>query len=387
MTNPVIQPSFGAGELSPSLFGRVDLAKYRSGVQVARNMFVDYRGGLSTRSGTAFVALGGDMGNPIRLLPFQFSTLANYMLEFGQRYMRVHQDGAPLLNPDGSIYSIPTPYAAVDLPLLKFTQSADVLTLTHPAYPPLDLTRSGSAAPYVFALVPAVFAVVTAAPTITNVQDQVGGTTTYRYVATATASDTGEESLASAPMATTTAAIMSQDGNEFCTVIVAPQPNIALWNFYRQQESPNAAPDISSLYGFVGSSTGLVFQDHNGVPDFTKTPPLPADPFANGQITSITVTDGGSGYDATTTIGITDPTGAGFSGFPVLGSGGSILSIAIQSGGFNYTAPVLAISGPGTGAAIASVASTTGAAFVANLPTDYQAPQGPDAGGSEGAGF
>src|SRR5215204_3973252 len=32
-----------------------------------------------------------------------------------------------------------------DLPRLKFTQSADTMTLTHPGYAPRDLTRSGHA--------------------------------------------------------------------------------------------------------------------------------------------------------------------------------------------------------------------------------------------------
>ena len=37
MGNSVIQPSFTGGELSPSLYGRVDLAKYQTSLKTCRN--------------------------------------------------------------------------------------------------------------------------------------------------------------------------------------------------------------------------------------------------------------------------------------------------------------------------------------------------------------
>jgi hypothetical protein len=52
LTTNVIQGSFAAGELSPSLFAHVDLAKYHTGAALLRNFFVDYRGGVSNRPGT-----------------------------------------------------------------------------------------------------------------------------------------------------------------------------------------------------------------------------------------------------------------------------------------------------------------------------------------------
>jgi len=56
MGQPTIQPSFAAGELAPSLFARIDLAKFHVGLALARNFYVDYRGGASNRPGT--MALG-----------------------------------------------------------------------------------------------------------------------------------------------------------------------------------------------------------------------------------------------------------------------------------------------------------------------------------------
>lgn len=41
-------------------------------------------------------------------------------------------------------YEIPTPYAAADLFAIHYTQSADVMTLVHPNYPPAELRRLGA---------------------------------------------------------------------------------------------------------------------------------------------------------------------------------------------------------------------------------------------------
>lgn len=106
MSQNVIQTSFNAGELSPNLYAHVDLAKYHSGVALARNFFVDYRGGLSTRQGFAFCAQCKDSSRNVRLIPFQFSTVQTYMLEFGHNYIRFYIEGAPVLETAETILGI-----------------------------------------------------------------------------------------------------------------------------------------------------------------------------------------------------------------------------------------------------------------------------------------
>ncbi len=44
------------------------------------------------------------------------------------------------------IYEIPTPYALADLDRLRFTQSADVITITHSGYDTMELRRTGHTA-------------------------------------------------------------------------------------------------------------------------------------------------------------------------------------------------------------------------------------------------
>ncbi len=50
-----IQSAFSAGEISPELYGEVDLKKISSAATTMRNMFPQYRGGAVSRGGMAFV--------------------------------------------------------------------------------------------------------------------------------------------------------------------------------------------------------------------------------------------------------------------------------------------------------------------------------------------
>src|ERR1700742_142980 len=101
-----IKPSFVAGELSPSIWGRVDYAKWNIGASVMRNMFVNYRGPASSRAGTLYCATSltpaSAFSLPPRLITFQFNIFQAYVLEFGanalgQTYMRVIANGGAVL--------------------------------------------------------------------------------------------------------------------------------------------------------------------------------------------------------------------------------------------------------------------------------------------------
>lgn len=97
MTQSKIQPAFHTGEVSPSLYARVDLAKYHTGAATVRNFFVDYRGGLSSRNGTKYVLQCKNSASAVRLIPFQASTGVGYVLEFGQSYIRFFANGSPIV--------------------------------------------------------------------------------------------------------------------------------------------------------------------------------------------------------------------------------------------------------------------------------------------------
>ena len=93
-----MQPSFTAGELSPSLYARVDLTKYQTGLKTAKNVFVYPHGGVANRAGLEFCDEVKDSSKVTRLIPFQFNTEQNYVLEFGAEYMRVLKDGQQVLS-------------------------------------------------------------------------------------------------------------------------------------------------------------------------------------------------------------------------------------------------------------------------------------------------
>ena len=84
--------NFTGGELSPRLDGRNDIAKYNSGCKTLENMIVYPHGSASRRSGTQFVAEVKDSTKKTRLIPFEFSTVQTYILEFGDQYIRFYKD-------------------------------------------------------------------------------------------------------------------------------------------------------------------------------------------------------------------------------------------------------------------------------------------------------
>src|SRR3546814_10905866 len=62
-----VQTNFTAGEVTPLLHARTDLAKYANGARTLTNALVLPHGGATRRSGTRFVAEAKTADGPIRL--------------------------------------------------------------------------------------------------------------------------------------------------------------------------------------------------------------------------------------------------------------------------------------------------------------------------------
>lgn len=142
----VLQPSFTSGELSPSLFARIDLERYYTGLRTCRNFIVLPHGGVVNRPGWRFCDSTKNHLKKSRLVDFIFSSTQAYILEFGEGYIRFHARGAMLVYPEGDPNAgqpveVATPYAESDLPELTFTQSADVMTICHTGHYPRQLKR------------------------------------------------------------------------------------------------------------------------------------------------------------------------------------------------------------------------------------------------------
>ena len=132
--------SFNAGELSPKMDARVDLAKYGTGCRTVENAIVGLYGEAERRPGTQFIAEVKDSAKKVRLVDFQFSTTTTFTLEVGDGYVRFYSNGVRVMDgPDP--YEIVSPYEVDDLFQIQFAQTNDVAYLTHPSYPVHKLSR------------------------------------------------------------------------------------------------------------------------------------------------------------------------------------------------------------------------------------------------------
>ena len=94
-----ILPSFAKGEVAPALYGRVDTAMYNVALRTARNVIIHPSGGVSNRPGSLLIApLKFHDVDTTRLFDFQFRTADQYVLEFGNLYMRVIRNDAQVTN-------------------------------------------------------------------------------------------------------------------------------------------------------------------------------------------------------------------------------------------------------------------------------------------------
>jgi hypothetical protein len=118
--------------------------------------------------------------------------------------------------------------------------------------------------------------------------------------------------------------------------------------------------DISNRMGFVGEVRTPAFTDNNVVPDYTQTYRTDFNPFANGAVLRIDITDGGSGYLQTEQPTITISGGTGFVGYPVIRDG-EVVAVLIMAPGRGFsTSSVVTIAPPATGTgATATVAEVT----------------------------
>ena len=140
-----IQSNFNGGEVSPLVYGRPDLDKYQTGLRTCLNFIPLLQGPVERRPGTAHIVECKTSSKAARLVRFEFSTQQAYQIEFGDLYIRFIKDRGQIES-GGSPVEVTTTYAEADLFQLKFAQSADVLYVTHPSYPPRKIERTSDTA-------------------------------------------------------------------------------------------------------------------------------------------------------------------------------------------------------------------------------------------------
>ncbi|WP_455871666.1 hypothetical protein [Serratia proteamaculans] len=139
----LIKTNFTAGEITPRLMGRVDIARYANGAKVIENAVCVVQGGVMRRPGSRFAAAAKFGNQKARLIPYVFNRSQAYVLEFGNGYLRFFQNGAQLVNDDNTPYEIASPFNADMLPAVNYVQGADTMFLVHEAVKPHRLQRRG----------------------------------------------------------------------------------------------------------------------------------------------------------------------------------------------------------------------------------------------------
>lgn len=140
MAITIIQTNFTAGELSPRLLGRVDIARYQNAAEEMLNAHPVIHGGALRRAGTRFVAVTKDSTKRSALIPYVFNRDQAYILEAGDFYARVFKDRAQV-ELDDSPYEFATPYGEAVLQELDYCQGADTMFLAQQATPINRLQR------------------------------------------------------------------------------------------------------------------------------------------------------------------------------------------------------------------------------------------------------
>lgn len=136
-----LQTNFTAGEISPRLHGRVDIARYQNGAEAVRDLVPQIYGGAARRPGSLFVREVKTSADRTRLIPFMKDGTTAYTLEFGNLYMRVYKDGAVV----GAPYELASPYTSAQVLEMDYTQGADTMFLFHENVAPYKLVCAGDA--------------------------------------------------------------------------------------------------------------------------------------------------------------------------------------------------------------------------------------------------
>ena len=314
MTN-VAQRSFSLGEVSPKLHARSDLARYSEGLRTLRNAIVTKEGGAQSRGGTLYC--GAAKNATATLIPCVFSSTQNYVLEFGNLYVRfwlagvqvtvsgvaAWADATPYVVGDiksysgtnyychvahtsatadnrpgtgttwatkwaaltGAILELPTPYTTADLSSLSVVHAdATTMFVAHPSYPMRELVRT-AATTWTFAATVYAAADEVDAPANLSVTGAVGLAATYtNYQVTAF-------------VGTLESPVSNTDGwnkRPFPTSISNKTPITLTWDAVSGADGYRIYRSYSgAAYQYVATVTGALTYLDEGTPGTTRTPP------------------------------------------------------------------------------------------------------------------
>ncbi len=278
-----LQGAFTSGELSPSLIARIDLAKYQQGCKTLRNMYVQPHGGAVKRPGFLLLdSLPGDAA----LIPFVFNVDQAYCLAFGNKWLRVAMNGG-MVNKDGAIYQIASPYTLAQAKKLSIAQSGDVLFIACAGVVPYRLMRYGHADWRFEAMsfaCPINPPATVSGEFVNGAQKDDGSaqvaqcTTPYTY-SVASVNAAGKESVISSGWDVTGPASNNWRSGDYIDVTWSAVAGAVEYRVYKAE--------FGGRPGYVATAGGTTFRDYNVSPVFSDGPPAWENPFPNGDYPSV----------------------------------------------------------------------------------------------------
>lgn len=217
------------------------------------------------------IGIGGTVGDILngRFLKISAASGASFQVSVDTTGLSYSSGGKA-----ARVYEISTPYQAQHLRELKFTQSNDVMTITHHSYPVMELSRTGHTS---WTLGAVSFVITMPGPSSVTVTPSglTAGANTLQYAVTAVDEETGEESEA------TESTAMTYDTWAAGAVVDLSWPAVtgaSKYNVYRKR---------GGVYGFIGVADGTTFQDNNILPDLLDNPPVGRDPFSSSNYPAV----------------------------------------------------------------------------------------------------
>jgi len=305
---------WNAGEWGPEFYGRSDVERYTLGAAHIENFYVTYSGSLRTREPMRFVEFTQHPTSAHRLFSFEFSNSidAAYCVVFGEGTIRFVRDGAYILEDSKSVSGV----------------ADGVVTSTAHGYSNGDLVYVEGQSNILI----------------------VSGVTTNTWEAI----NIDGVSLTFTFGATTSRRVFTLTHN-YLSVDLARLQSYQVFDvakFTHPAYPPMLLTRTSSSWTFTAEVRG------GGQPLAQTITATTSGKF----IRYVRVTNGGTGYTSASVITVTDATGTGAVLLPTVDSG-VIVSVTIEQGGRNYTAPNLVVD-VGSGATFEVGLMPTEAEFV-----------------------